>query len=150
MLDGRSEQLERMERTLLRLKQQHDKPDAATPAPISIVQYTCLRYLAEQRRLVSDVARFLDITTAGTTGLLDRMVEQELVERQRDEGDRRLVWVSIAPQGLAALDKMRAWRRKYMASLFSPLTDAEVETFLVLCEKLNRAPEKSERSLTRS
>jgi len=142
----RSEQLERMERTLLRLKQQHDKPEAATPAPISIVQYTCLRYLAGQPRLVSDVARFLDITTAGTTGLLDRMEEQGLVERRRDVEDRRLVWVSIAPQGLEALDKMRAWRRRYMESLFSPLSDAEVETFLSLCEKLNRTgpgtPEK--------
>ncbi|HWI61359.1 MAG TPA: MarR family transcriptional regulator [Symbiobacteriaceae bacterium] len=136
MAERRSTRLERMEQTFYRLSQQHLKRDAASSAPITVAQYSCLRYLAVQPRQVSEVARHLDITTAGTTGLLDRLVEHGMVERRRDEEDRRLVWVSIAPKGLEAIAAMQASRVEFLTSLFSPLTDNEFDTFMDLVEKI--------------
>jgi len=136
----RQERLERLEQATLQLSRHSARVDAAQACGLSPVQYLCLRHVSAQPRLVSDVARFLGISNAGTTGLVDRLLEQELVDRRRDEADRRLVWVSIAPKGLAAMEQMRAARWKRLEAMFAPLSDDELETIAALVAKL-RVPE---------
>ncbi|MBB6669069.1 MarR family winged helix-turn-helix transcriptional regulator [Cohnella nanjingensis] len=47
----------------------------------------------------SDLLPHLETTPAAVTTLLDRMERNGLVKRTRDEGDRRIVWVSTTPFG---------------------------------------------------
>jgi DNA-binding MarR family transcriptional regulator len=49
----------------------------------------------------SDVSKETGVTTAATTGTLDRLVKQDLVERFRPEDDRRKVMVMLTPKGAA-------------------------------------------------
>jgi MarR family transcriptional regulator, transcriptional regulator for hemolysin len=49
----------------------------------------------------SELSKETGVTTAATTGTLDRLVKQDLVERFRPEDDRRKVMVMLTPKGAA-------------------------------------------------
>ena len=70
----------------------------------------------------SDVARALDVSAAGATGIVSRMEERGLVQRRRDGADRRVVTIVLAPGGEAALDQIEGKGREYMTALLSRLT----------------------------
>ncbi len=52
---------------------------------------------------MSDIASALGVSLPTSTGVLDRMVEQGIVVRESDPGDRRVVICRLSPQGEALL-----------------------------------------------
>jgi DNA-binding MarR family transcriptional regulator len=52
---------------------------------------------------VSEVANQLGVTLSAATGLVDRLVKAKLVTRDRDQRDRRVVWVKVTPDGEVAV-----------------------------------------------
>lgn len=52
---------------------------------------------------VSEISRRLGIAKPNITPLIDRLIEDRLVERKRDDNDRRMVIVSISPLGVSRL-----------------------------------------------
>jgi MarR family transcriptional regulator, temperature-dependent positive regulator of motility len=58
----------------------------------------------------SDLLPHLETTPAAVTTLLDRMERNGLVERNRDEGDRRIVWVSMTDVGKSETERGLAVR----------------------------------------
>ncbi|MFC5467690.1 MarR family winged helix-turn-helix transcriptional regulator [Cohnella suwonensis] len=53
----------------------------------------------------SDLLPHLETTPAAITTLLDRMERAGLVERNRDEGDRRIVWVTMTQLGRSEVER---------------------------------------------
>ncbi|WP_369417929.1 MarR family winged helix-turn-helix transcriptional regulator [Cohnella mopanensis] len=53
----------------------------------------------------SDLLPHLETTPAAITTLLDRMERGGLVERNRDEGDRRIVWVTMTALGRSEAER---------------------------------------------
>ncbi|WP_027084863.1 MarR family transcriptional regulator [Cohnella panacarvi] len=53
----------------------------------------------------SDLLPHLETTPAAITTLLDRMERNGLVERNRDEGDRRIVWVTMTVLGRSEVER---------------------------------------------
>ncbi len=53
----------------------------------------------------SDLLPYLETTPAAITTLLDRMERGGLVERNRDEGDRRIVWVTMTALGRSEVER---------------------------------------------
>jgi DNA-binding MarR family transcriptional regulator len=58
-----------------------------------------------ERMKPSDLIEFLSTTPAAVTTLLDRMEKNELIARERDEKDRRIVWVNVTDKGKAERDR---------------------------------------------
>jgi DNA-binding MarR family transcriptional regulator len=58
-------------------------------------------------------------------GLLDELEERGLVERRRDQADRRRQLVNITPDGRKALNRLRAISQRLEDDLLSPLDPAE-------------------------
>jgi len=63
------------------------------------------------------VARSLGVSAASATGMLRRMADRDLVQRVRDENDRRVVLIEIAPAGRAVLEKLSRGRSGLRRSL---------------------------------
>lgn len=61
--------------------------------------------LAHEPMKPSDLLPFLETTPAAITTLLDRMERAGLVERNRDEGDRRIVWVTMTKLGRSEVER---------------------------------------------
>jgi DNA-binding MarR family transcriptional regulator len=76
---------------------------------------------------MSRLADMLDVSVASATGIVSRMEERNLVERQHDRQDRRVVLVVPTEAGLAVFRTMNEQRRDRLRLLLGRLTDDELE-----------------------
>lgn len=69
-------------------------------------QLEVLELLAVHERMKpSDLLPYLETTPAAITTLLDRMERAGLVERNRNESDRRIVWITMTPLGRSEVER---------------------------------------------
>jgi DNA-binding MarR family transcriptional regulator len=76
------------------------------------------------------LADALDISVASATGIVDRMESRGLVERHRDDEDRRVVLVVPAPAAKSVLGDIDTRRRQALTKLLTMLTDDELSGLL--------------------
>src|ERR1700691_5815364 len=82
---------------------------ALKPAGITPTQYNVLRILRgvwPQGIACQEIARRMITRDADLTRLLDRLESRNLVQRQRQSGDRRVVHISITHGGLSLLAEL--------------------------------------------
>lgn len=80
-------------------------------APLTEGQLNVLELLLETQPMKpSDLIQHLSTTPAAITTLLDRMERNELIERTRDDNDRRIVWISVSKKGKAEAERGKAIR----------------------------------------
>lgn len=75
----------------------------------------------------------------GVSGMIDRMVSHGLVERLRDDDDRRLVVVRATAAGRAAVEEIDMVRRQQLARVLEVLEPAEQEAALVVFRTMHAA-----------
>ena len=88
---------------------------------------------SETQAMIADALGF---DRSHLVGVLDDLEEQGLVERRRDQIDRRRHLVSLTPSGEKALARMRAVARRVDDEFFEPLDAAERKTLTVLLARL--------------
>lgn len=127
------DRLEELSRLFIRhLHSQVEKAGCITPS-----QFPLLKLLEEKgEATVSEVAAYLGMSAAGATGLIDRLVKAGLVDRRRDEADRRLVFAALSAEGKSRLAQARRTRREILAQMMASLTQAEAEQYLAILEKM--------------
>lgn len=91
-------------------------------AGLTMPQMVTLHVLRRSGALtISAISEKLDLSLAATSHLVDRMVQQQLVERSEDASDRRQKRVAITPAGLALLDRLSSVRMAKAARVIEPL-----------------------------
>jgi len=73
---------------------------------LSLPAYEVLAHLSEapeRRRRMTELASFAVLTPSGLTRLVDKLVRDGLVERQRCGGDARVVYAALTDAGFARL-----------------------------------------------
>ncbi|MCG0239584.1 MAG: MarR family transcriptional regulator [Firmicutes bacterium] len=130
----REQELERLDRSLARLFRLIRTRDAGATG-ISPSQRAVLRALEESPLQISEVAATLGVTLSAATGLVDRMARNQLVERERDQADRRVVWVRLTEAGRQAARAAEEERRRVLQEVFAPLSDEELQTLANLLER---------------
>ena len=104
--------------------------------PLSGSQRIVLRALVSHGPCpVSEVANQLGVTLSAATGLVDRLVKARLATRERDQQDRRVVWVKVTPEGEAAVKAAEARRRAALSEMVREMPEGELSK---LCEILER------------
>ena len=79
----------------------------------------------------------VSLTSGGITRLVDRLVEAGYVERRDCPTDRRSVFVSLTPFGIAKVEEATAEHLKGLdRHLLAPLDDADREALTVALRKL--------------
>lgn len=107
---------------------------------ITGVQFFTLRLLARENRLkVTDIASCLGVTLSAITGLINRLYKLELVTREQDDADRRIVWIKLTPKGQELIDSLTEKRAAKLADL---LKELPAEDFKKLEELLRFISEK--------
>jgi DNA-binding MarR family transcriptional regulator len=102
--------------------------------PQAAVMWTLSAYGG--RATMSEIAHLTYQSGGTVTGIIDRLADAGLVERERDEADRRVVYVRTTPAGAAKLDEIEAARRRQMAQMTRALTDDELGQLHRIMEKL--------------
>ena len=94
------------------------------------------RLMTEGRQRASRLADGLSITTGGLTGITDRLVKGEYIERKRDTEDRRVVYLSIADKGKEEIYKMRDARDAFVQKVFKDFSNVELAQLKQVAGKL--------------
>lgn len=68
-------------------------------AELTLGQLRVLRRLAQAPKSLGEVGAELSLSPTSVTRLIDRLEERGLVERRRDQGDRRRVEAALLPKG---------------------------------------------------
>jgi len=88
---------------------------------------------------MSRLAALGDVSVSNLTGIVDRMEQHGLVERVRDDRDRRLVLVRATANGITRCDEMDVLRRDQIRRLVAALDDVDRVVVLQAAEALGRA-----------
>ena len=88
------------------------------------------------------LAESLDVSQASATGIVDRMEQRGIVERRRDEADRRVIRVALTDEGRRLIAGLAAERRDHLARILDRLTEAELDGLLLGTRALRRAREQ--------
>jgi DNA-binding MarR family transcriptional regulator len=103
----------------------------ANVAGISGSDLECLDFLNLEGRVTAGrLAEVTGLTTGAITGVVDRLEKAGLVRRERDEADRRKVFISIVPENVAKIGKYYAHMQRAMQQAFDDYTDAELRLLL--------------------
>lgn len=103
-------------------------------------QLTVLELLSGQQRMKpSDFIGFLATTPAAITTLLDRMEKAELVVRERDEKDRRIVWVQVTDKGKSECQRGIQIRERFLQNYLSRISSHNQQLLVYLLGKVANA-----------
>ena len=93
---------------------------------ISALQFNALLSIREFGPLtMGDLGKHLFVACSTATDLADRMERAKLVERVRDEKDRRVVRMHLLPRGDDVLNEVIAERQSFIGEVLKDYTDEE-------------------------
>lgn len=100
-------------------------------------QLNVLEVLMSQDRMKpSDLLEYLHTTPAAVTTLLDRMEKNELIVRQRDEKDRRIVWIILTEKGMEECVRGVDIRNEFIHSQLDRISSHNQQLLLYLLGKV--------------
>ena len=82
------------------------------------------------------LAGYLDVRLGTVTGIVDRLVAQDLVVRFEDPHDRRIRRVKLAPAGRQLLDDFNAAGMHRLETLLAALDTATLRSFAEVLERI--------------
>jgi DNA-binding MarR family transcriptional regulator len=85
---------------------------------------------------MSDLADATHQSAASLTGVVDRLLEKQLVERTRHERDRRQVMVAVTARGRALIAEIKQARRDQMSAALGHLVGDDLEHFMRLLDQV--------------
>lgn len=111
----------------------------ATQSSLTGPQLTILTHLADgTSERVSDIARKEGIRMPTASNSLHQLEQRELVERVRDESDRRGVYVKITEKGRAELTRVGEERSQYFAEMLRTLNEKELQQIAEIAPVINK------------
>ena len=102
----------------------------------------CLDWLADGPKTAGVLATATGLRPAATTALIDRLEAKGLVERVRDEHDRRRVLVRMTEEGMRSTYAMYAPLVDEGQGLFSGLTVAELTAMRDLLDAMRELTDR--------
>jgi DNA-binding MarR family transcriptional regulator len=79
---------------------------------------------------VSDIGEDLGVTNAAASQMIDRLVQQGLIQRAEDPNDRRVKSLTLTQKGRALVEESIAARRRWMEELTQTLSPQEQEAII--------------------
>ena len=109
----------------------HMQPQEIYKGKVTMPQVFILQHLNIKDSVkMTDIARFMKVSTAAATGIVDRLVKSGYVDRVFDQRDRRIIRVQITPKGLALMKKVFSERRKMVIEIFGRVSQRDRQDYL--------------------
>lgn len=103
----------------------------AEQAGISSSDMDCMDFLNMEGRMTAGrLAELTGLTTGAITGVIDRMEKAGFVRRERDDSDRRKVFIALVPDRLGEIGGFYELLQRAMQKQCDAYTDAELRLIL--------------------
>ncbi|GAA0382362.1 MarR family winged helix-turn-helix transcriptional regulator [Bacillus horti] len=102
-------------------------------------QFFLLSIICKDDRVTpSFLAQQLRVKPSAVTAMIDRLAKNEFVIRERDETDRRVIYITMSAKGREALKHAMETRDQVIAKYLSQFTEQEYKHFIYGFQKLER------------
>jgi DNA-binding MarR family transcriptional regulator len=92
---------------------------------------------------LGELSQRMMVSNGNVTGLVERLVSLNLVERKPAPNDRRAMIVSLTPEGRRTFRSLARTHENWIAEIFSRLEPSEVETLMTLLAKTKTSARKA-------
>jgi DNA-binding MarR family transcriptional regulator len=100
-------------------------------------QLNVLELLGGQDKMKpSDFIDYLETTPAAITTILDRMEKNGLIVRERDEKDRRIVWIQVTEKGKTECARGVELRQQFVDSYLGRISSHNQQLLIYLLGKV--------------
>ena len=101
-------------------------------------QFIALQWLHESGDMtIGDLSTKMYLAFSTTTDLVDRMEKNELVQRVRDENDRRVVRIHLLSEGERIIQEVILKRQDYLRDITEEFNEQEFEQLSRTLQKLH-------------
>lgn len=141
-MNKRQELVARFEELRLQLGRSFDDSDRHADflkrfGGVTLRQLGALRQLVKRGPMtMNELADQMEISPSSATQLVDRLVEHNLVEREHDTNDRRILRVAISAAASEVVTAFEKESRRKVTALLSRLNDDDLQTLVSLVEQI--------------
>lgn len=101
-------------------------------------QFVALQWLREEGDMtIGELSTKMYLAFSTTTDLVDRMEKTKLVQRIRDEQDRRVVRIHLLAEGARIIEEVIDQRRLYLQGIMGQFDEQEATDLVRLLKKLH-------------
>ncbi|MDP2928324.1 MAG: MarR family transcriptional regulator [Candidatus Omnitrophota bacterium] len=112
---------------------------------ITLPQLLILELLSRQgASKMTDLAKFMEVTTAASTGIVQRLVLLGYVQREYDEGDRRIIRIKLSTKGTELLKKINQQRTQSVTKIFGQVSENDRGEYLRILMQVKDILDKEE------
>lgn len=102
-------------------------------------QHYILRYINRVSSCTStELAEVFEVNKSAITAIITRLWEKGLIQRTRDENDRRIVYLSLSDKGKEFFDQTEERIHDLVTEFITQFDPLEIEQFIETYEKLNK------------
>jgi DNA-binding MarR family transcriptional regulator len=104
---------------------------------VTLPQLLILDLLSRQgSSKMTDLAREMKVTTAASTGIVQRLVLLGYVQREFDQNDRRIIKINLNRKGNELLKKLNQQRRELITKIFGQISEHDRSEYLRILMKV--------------
>ncbi|WP_047979839.1 MarR family winged helix-turn-helix transcriptional regulator [Ornithinibacillus contaminans] len=104
---------------------------------ITTDQFATLQYIFKNKKCTStDIANEFGIGKSAVTAQINRLFDKQLIERERDENDRRVIYLHVTEQGIDFVQYTEKALFKELGRYLTNFDKEEIFTFIESLEKL--------------
>ncbi|WP_090082088.1 MarR family winged helix-turn-helix transcriptional regulator [Lentibacillus persicus] len=96
--------------------------------PITSPQFLALQFLVDGDLTIGELSNKNGLAFSTTTDLVDRLEKNDLVERVKDESDRRVVRIHILSKGRTIIEEVIQKRQQYLGNVLGNFSVEQTET----------------------
>ncbi len=112
---------------------------------ITLPQLLILGWLSHQgASKMTDLAKFMKVTTAASTGIVQRLVLLGYVQREYDQSDRRIIRIKLSVKGAEVLKKINQQRTQSVTKIFGQLSQDDRGEYLRILMQVKDILDKEE------
>lgn len=113
---------------------------------ITTDQFSTLQYIRNHDRCTStEIAHKFGIGKSAVTAQTNKLFDKGLIERERDEADRRNVYLRITNAGLELVEYTETRLLSELSTYLVHFTEEEIRTFIRLLEELAHTMETGQK-----
>ena len=103
---------------------------------LTMNEFHVIGSMGNKRLLMNELADILKVSMGTATVSVNKLVSKNFISRERDENDRRKVFVSLTKKGIIALNSHSTFHLDTIKAVTKDLSDKEIGIFLMTFSKL--------------